>query len=98
MGCGICGFVGLSDKQLLESMCGSIRHRGPDQSSTYLDRGVGLGIDRLSIIDLEGGDQPMHNEDGTVWVVFNGEIYNYRELQPELEKRGHRFYTASDTE
>jgi asparagine synthase (glutamine-hydrolysing) len=98
MGCGICGFVGLSDRDLLRSMCEAIRHRGPDQSSYYVDDGVGLGIDRLSIIDLTTGDQPIHNEDGTVWVVFNGEIYNYKELQPELEKRGHRFYTASDTE
>lgn len=98
MGCGICGFVGLSDRELLKSMCQAIRHRGPDKSSYFVDDGVGLGIDRLSIIDLVSGDQPIHNEDGSVWVVFNGEIYNYKELKSELEAKGHRFYTASDTE
>ena len=98
MGCGICGFVGLSDKSLLRSMCHAIRHRGPDQTDYYIDDGVGLGIDRLKMIDLATGDQPIHNEDGSVWVVFNGEIYNYLELKAELERLGHRFYTASDTE
>ncbi len=98
MGCGICGFVGISDRELLRSMCQAIQHRGPDQSNYYVDDGVGLGIDRLKIIDLTSGDQPIHNEDSSIWVVFNGEIYNYKELQPELESRGHRFYTASDTE
>jgi asparagine synthase (glutamine-hydrolysing) len=98
MGCGICGFVGLSDKSLLRSMCDAIRHRGPDDADYYLDSDVGLGIDRLKIIDLATGDQPIHNEDGSVWVVFNGEIYNYLELKAELEKLGHAFYTASDTE
>ncbi len=98
MGCGICGFVGLSDKPLLKSMCDAIRHRGPDKADYYLDSDVGLGIDRLKIIDLATGDQPIHNEDGSVWVVFNGEIYNYLELKKELEGLGHRFYTASDTE
>lgn len=98
MGCGICGFVGLSDRNLLRSMCESIRHRGPDQTNYFVDDGVGLGIDRLKVIDLATGDQPIHNEDGTVWVVFNGEIYNYVELKSELEGLGHRFYTASDTE
>ena len=98
MGCGICGFVGLSDKPLLKSMCEAIRHRGPDDTGYYLDSEVGLGIDRLKVIDLATGDQPIHNEDGSVWVVFNGEIYNYLELKKELEGLGHRFYTASDTE
>ena len=98
MGCGICGFVGLSDKPLLQSMCEAIRHRGPDQTDYYVDADVGLGIDRLSIIDLSTGDQPIHNEDGSIWVVFNGEIYNYLQLKDELERLGHRFYTASDTE
>ena len=64
----------------------------------FLDNDVGLGIDRLKIIDLVKGDQPIHNEDESVWVVFNGEIYNYLELKEELERLGHRFYTASDTE
>jgi asparagine synthase (glutamine-hydrolysing) len=98
MGCGICGFVGLSDKDLLRSMCEVIRHRGPDDTDYFLDGNVGLGIDRLKIIDLVSGDQPIHNEDESIWVVFNGEIYNYKELKPELEARGHRFYTESDTE
>ena len=74
MGCGICGFVGLSDRELLKSMCRVIKHRGPDQSNYYIDNGVGLGVDRLRIIDVAGGDQPIRNEDGTVWVVFNGEV------------------------
>lgn len=98
LGCGICGFVGLSDKSLLKSMCDVMRHRGPDQTDYYLDGRVGLGIDRLKIIDLVSGDQPIHNEDGTIWVVFNGEIYNYQDLRLKLEAMGHRFYTSSDTE
>ena len=98
MGCGICGFVGLSDKSLLQSMCEVSRHRGPDDTEYYLDDGVGLGINRLKIIDLVKGNQPIHNEDGSLWIVFNGEIYNYRELTKELEARGHRLYTDSDTE
>jgi asparagine synthase (glutamine-hydrolysing) len=79
-------------------MCRAIKHRGPDDTDYFLDAGIGLGIDRLKIIDLVSGDQPIHNEDGSVWVVFNGEIYNYLELKNELEQLGHRFYTASDTE
>ena len=98
MGCGICGFVGLSDKALLKSMCETMRHRGPDNTDYFIDRDVGLGIDRLGIIDLATGNQPIHNEDYTIWVVFNGEIYNYKELTSELEQLGHRFYTSSDTE
>lgn len=98
MGCGICGFVGLSDRNLLRSMCETIRHRGPDQTDIFIDGNVGLGIDRLSIIDLDTGDQPIHNEDKTVWIVYNGETYNYVELMEELEARGHKFYTKSDTE
>jgi len=98
LGCGICGFVGLNDHGLLKRMCEVIRYRGPDETAFYEDDKVGLGIDRLSIIDLAGGAQPIHNEDNSVWVVFNGEIYNYRELKAELEKKGHKFYTESDTE
>jgi asparagine synthase (glutamine-hydrolysing) len=79
-------------------MCDVMRHRGPDDEGVHLERGVALGMRRLSIIDLSTGNQPIHNEDGTIWVVFNGEIYNYRELRQALELRGHRFYTASDTE
>jgi asparagine synthase (glutamine-hydrolysing) len=99
--CGIAGFV-LRDKQaevaVVRSMCDRIRHRGPDDEGFYLDGGCALGMRRLSIIDLSGGHQPISNEDRSVWVVFNGEIYNYRELRGDLEKRGHRFKTHSDTE
>jgi asparagine synthase (glutamine-hydrolysing) len=79
-------------------MCDVIRHRGPDDEGVHTEAGVGLGMRRLSIIDLSTGHQPIHNEDQTVWVVFNGEIYNYRQLRRELEAAGHRFYTSSDTE
>ncbi|MGH9611571.1 MAG: asparagine synthase (glutamine-hydrolyzing), partial [Bryobacteraceae bacterium] len=99
--CGIAGFLRPgepADAGLLRRMCDRIRHRGPDDEGYYVDGACGLGMRRLSIIDLPGGHQPISNEDGTVWVVFNGEIYNYRELRRDLEKRGHRFRTASDTE
>src|SRR6266566_2912179 len=79
-------------------MCGVMAHRGPDDEGVYVGDGVAIGMRRLSIIDLGGGDQPISNEDGTVWIVFNGEIYNYQELRRDLEKRGHTFRTASDTE
>jgi asparagine synthase (glutamine-hydrolysing) len=79
-------------------MCQTIVHRGPDDEGIYAHGPVGLGMRRLSIIDLAGGKQPIHNEDQSVWVVFNGEIYNFPELRRELESRGHRFYTHSDTE
>jgi asparagine synthase (glutamine-hydrolysing) len=79
-------------------MCQVIRHRGPDDEGIHVEPGVALGMRRLSIIDLSTGHQPIHNEDRTVWTVFNGEIYNYRELRKELEAAGHRFYTSSDTE
>jgi asparagine synthase (glutamine-hydrolysing) len=79
-------------------MCQTIVHRGPDDEGIYAHGAVGLGMRRLSIIDLAGGKQPIHNEDKTVWVVFNGEIYNFPELRRELEGRGHQFYTHSDTE
>lgn len=100
--CGIVGLVhsdGLDvDEALLGRMCDAIRHRGPDDDGFYVNRGVGLGMRRLSIIDLNSGAQPIHNQDLTAWIVFNGEIYNYRELRKELEKLGHIFYTNSDTE
>jgi asparagine synthase (glutamine-hydrolysing) len=76
----------------------AIRHRGPDDDGFYFSDGVGLAMRRLSIIDLKSGQQPIHNHDRTAWIVFNGEIYNYRELRAQLEKFGHRFYTDSDTE
>jgi len=96
--CGICGTAGFEDEQLLKHMCSVMRHRGPDDKGTFIDSGIGLGHQRLSIIDLEGGHQPVHNEDETVWVVYNGEIYNYIQLRDELESEGHWFYTSSDTE
>jgi len=79
-------------------MCGVIAHRGPDDEGVYIGDGVAIGMRRLSIIDLSNGYQPISNEDGTVWIVFNGEIYNYQELRRDLQRRGHTFRTASDTE
>src|SRR3954470_17090933 len=101
--CGIAGFVGLpgppeGQKADLRRMCDAIRHRGPDDEGLYVREGVALGMRRLSIIDVSHGQQPIANEDQTSWVVFNGEIYNHRELQRSLERAGHRFKTASDTE
>ncbi len=100
--CGIAGIVRWDHAPVLEheirSMCSAMVHRGPDEEGVYLDAGVGLGMRRLSIIDLDNGQQPVSNEDGSVWIVFNGEIYNYRELRHELERAGHTFRTASDTE
>jgi asparagine synthase (glutamine-hydrolysing) len=85
-------------RELLESMCAAIEHRGPDSRGIHLSEGAGLGIQRLAVIDLATGDQPIYNEDRTVAVVLNGEIYNYRELRDELVRAGHTFATASDTE
>src|SRR5436305_836838 len=94
--CGICGVVG--DPSRLERMSATLVHRGPDSHGSFVDGEVGLAARRLSIIDLETGDQPLANEDGTVTVVQNGEIYNYEELRRELERAGHRFRTHGDTE
>ena len=100
--CGIAGTVVREHEQVepadVHRMCQTIVHRGPDDEGIYARENVGFGIRRLSIIDLGGGHQPIHNEDGTVWVVLNGEIYNFPELRKRLEARGHRFYTHSDTE
>lgn len=96
--CGICGFVGFRDRDLLERMTHVQTHRGPDDWGVYLDGEVGLGVRRLSIIDLSGGHQPMANEDGTVWIAYNGEIYNHAEIAADLRDRGHTFRTQSDTE
>src|SRR6266566_3592970 len=98
--CGLVGIVGAAagDRDLLCDMRETLNHRGPDDSGLYLEPGVGLGFRRLSIIDIRTGHQPLSNETGTVWVVFNGEIYNFRDLRQDLEQRGHRFSTASDTE
>jgi len=100
--CGIAGIVRFDGRPVLEddvrAMCRAMVHRGPDEEGVYLGAGVGLGMRRLSIIDLEGGQQPISNEDGSIWVVFNGEIYNHRELRRQLTRDGHTFRTASDTE
>jgi asparagine synthase (glutamine-hydrolysing) len=82
----------------VKALCDVIAHRGPDEDGAWVAGEAGLGIQRLKIIDLSTGRQPIHNEDRTVWIVFNGEIYNYRELRDRLAARGHRFYTKSDTE
>ena len=84
--------------ETLKNMTAVLRHRGADESGIYIDDQVGLGHARLSIIDLTGGTQPIHNEDKTLWIVFNGEIFNYQELREQLASEGHRFYTATDTE
>jgi len=103
----MCGIAGIADisregatphRAQLRAMIEQVRHRGPDGYGFYEGNRIGLAHARLSIIDLEGGDQPIHNEDRTVWIVFNGEIFNYIELRAELERSGHRFYTHSDTE
>jgi len=96
--CGICGFAGFEEPGLIESMTESLHHRGPDDFGFHKARGVSLGHRRLSIIDLEGGHQPIESPDGALAIVFNGEIYNYRELRAELEAAGHSFATRSDTE
>jgi asparagine synthase (glutamine-hydrolysing) len=101
--CGICGqYHFASDRpasrDTVQAMARSIAHRGPDDEGFHFSGPVGLGFRRLSIIDLEGGHQPMSNADGTVWVAFNGEIYNFPELREELQRRGHAFRTRSDTE
>lgn len=101
--CGICGKLNFDrnariDPALIPAMLDSIRHRGPDDEGTYSDRYVALGHRRLSIIDLKTGRQPLSNEDGTVWIVFNGEIYNFQELREFLLSKGHIFKTKTDTE
>ena len=101
--CGIAGVVSTTRESniteaLVRQMCDPITHRGPDDEGIYVADGAGLGMRRLSIIDLSGGHQPIFNEDRSAWIVFNGEIYNFLDLHPELEKNGHRFKTKSDTE
>lgn len=101
--CGICGFFDPDsgerpDPAILGAMSRAIAHRGPDDEGTFLDNGIALGARRLSIIDLEGGHQPIGNEDRSVWIVFNGEIYNHERLRRLLAKLGHRFRTRADTE
>src|SRR5512133_1266468 len=104
----MCGIAGFADRDpsdafapsrneaefgLVHRMCEVIRHRGPDDEGIHVEPGVGLGMRRLSIIDLSTGQQPIHNEDRSIWLVFNGEIYTYRELRADLEATGHAFYT-----
>lgn len=101
--CGIVGTLNLTSQRPIEEltlrqMLAMIRHRGPDQFGIYRDQHVGLGNARLSILDFTTGQQPITNEDGTLWIVYNGEVFNYVELRPELEARGHRFETHTDTE
>lgn len=101
--CGIAGFAGFQMTQdnaerKVRAMCDAIRHRGPDEDGYLVADGIALGMRRLSVIDVGGGKQPIYNEDGTVVVVFNGEIYNHHALRHELEKGGHKFRTRSDTE
>ena len=101
--CGIAGILNTNGtrpvaEDVLTKMISIIRHRGPDESGIYVDPHVGLGHVRLSIIGLEGGAQPICNEDGTRWIVYNGEVFNYKELKEELKSRGHVFNTSSDTE
>lgn len=101
--CGIAGIADLNgtsaiDPSTLRGMAAMLRHRGPDQTGIYVDNNVGLAHNRLSIIDLRAGAQPMCNEDGTVWICYNGEVYNYPELRRMLCARGHCFHTGTDTE
>lgn len=82
----------------IHAMNQTLRHRGPDDDGVHVDLGIGMGHRRLSIIDVAGGHQPISNEDGSIWVLLNGEIYNYPELRQELLAHGHKFSTRSDTE
>ncbi|MCD6565048.1 MAG: asparagine synthase (glutamine-hydrolyzing) [Bacteroidales bacterium] len=101
--CGIAGIFNYKDdkivsESILKKMCSVINHRGPDEGGVWIHRNVGIGMRRLKIIDLVSGSQPMHNEDKTIWIVYNGEVYNFKELKADLEKKGHLFTTNSDTE
>ena len=101
--CGICGTFNYTshnpiDTEALKRMVYVMRYRGPEEFGIYKDKNIGLGHARLSIIDLSGGQQPIHNEDKTIWIVYNGEVFNYLELREALIKKGHKFYTHSDTE
>src|SRR3954469_3295760 len=99
--CGIAGFLlrgGQAQLQTVTEMCRRITHRGPDDEGFHVDGPCAIGMRRLSLIDLNTGHQPITNEDGTMWIVFNGEIYNYQSLRNDLLSRGHKFTTATDTE
>ena len=101
--CGISGIYNIKSRQpvsnkLLKAMTDTLVHRGPDDEGFYVSGPLGLGHRRLCIIDLEGGHQPLANEDETIWVIFNGEIYNFGDLHDDLVRKGHTFKTKSDTE
>src|SRR6476469_2616554 len=102
--CGLAGVLHLRANAeaptlaLLERMAAAMRHRGPDAFGCYRDRRIGIAHARLSIVDLEGGAQPLANEDDTIWVAFNGDIFDFVELREELVAKGHRFRSRSDTE
>src|SRR5215471_14187675 len=101
--CGICGIFEPGretaiDCATLKAMADSMTHRGPDDEGFYSNPGIGLGFRRLSIIDVQGGHQPLSNEDGKIWIAFNGEVYNFEELNQRYLTTGHRFRTRSDTE
>ena len=101
--CGIAGVMKFghdarTDSGVVRRMCSAMTHRGPDDEGVYADGPAAIGMRRLSIIDVAGGHQPLSNENGTIWIVFNGEIYNHAELRKGLEERGHRYRTNSDTE
>ena len=101
--CGLCGVLNFDgetpvDREALAAMTATLQNRGPDDLGYYLEGPAGLGHRRLSIIDLETGHQPLANEDKTIWIVYNGELYNYPEIRNNLVKAGHRFATTSDTE
>ena len=101
--CGIAGILNLFSKEdisedIILKMISILNHRGPEETGVYLDRNIHLGHSRLSIIDLEDGTQPISNHDGSLWIVYNGEVFNYIELRSELEKKGYQFTTQTDTE
>src|SRR5262245_39266969 len=96
--CGVSGFWGPEDRELLAAMMASQAHRGPDDAGSLVTEHASLGFRRLSIIDLAGGRQPMSTDDGLVHISYNGEVYNYRELRAELVALGHEFHTTCDTE
>src|SRR5438105_1246643 len=96
--CGITGFCGARHRELLEAMTEAVRHRGPDDVGYHESEHASLGFRRLSIIDLEHGNQPMSTEGGRLHIVYNGEVYNFRELRDELRAAGREFVTTSDTE
>src|SRR5947209_13458885 len=98
--CGIAGSTEDPEGRTVSAMCATLRHRGPDDEGLHADptSGVAIGTRRLAVMDVEGGHQPLCNEDGSVWVAFNGEIYNHRRLREQLRARGHRFRTNGDTE